>query len=181
MTPDYTPVLTFWFEECTPANWWQKDLEFDQLIQTRFGDLHTQASLNELAHWRHTPEGALAEIIVLDQFSRNMYRDTPAAFASDPQALCLAQAAVEHGHLSGLNDTQRPFLLMPYMHSESKRIHEQAVALFEAHASEQNLDFEKQHKAIIDRFGRYPHRNAILSRESTSEELDFLQQPGSSF
>ncbi len=174
-------VLRFWFEEITPASWWKKDAAFDQRIQTQFASVHAQAVQGELCHWRKTPQGRLAEIIVIDQFSRNMFRDDPCAFLFDPIALVLAQEAVEAGALSTLPLNYRPFLLMPYMHSESSAIHEMAVPLFETEGMEGNLDFELRHKAIIDRFGRYPHRNAILGRESTAEEIEFLKEPGSSF
>lgn len=157
------------------------DAAFDQLVRDRFLPLHAQAHAGELNEWRETPIGRLAEIIVLDQFSRNMFRDTPAAFASDDLALQLAQEAVAMGADQSLTPAERAFLLMPFMHSESKRIHEQAVKLFAANGTNNNLDFELRHKAIIDRFGRYPHRNAILGRESSAEESAFLKQPGSRF
>ena len=118
---------------------------------------------------------------MLDQFSRNMFRDTPAAFAADPQALTLAQEAVALKLDAFLNDVERVFMYLPYMHSESPVVHQEALRLFEALGRKDNLDFELRHKAIIDRFGRYPHRNAILGRHSTPEEEAFLQQPGSSF
>lgn len=177
----YQSVLDFWFKEITPAHWWKKDESFDLMIGERFGDLLQQGSQCELFEWRSTPAGRLAEIIVLDQFSRNVYRDTPAAFAQDPLALALSQEAVQSGALNALTETERTFLLMPYMHSESRAIHVQAERLFKAHAPATNYDFELKHKVIIDRFGRYPHRNAILGRASTPEELVFLEQPGSSF
>ena len=135
----------------------------------------------ELFAWRATPEGRLAEIVVLDQFSRNVWRDTPRAFAQDALALALAQELVASGQDRSLPVAQRRFAYMPYMHSESALIHGQAVALFSQPGLEDNLRFEHAHKAIIDRFGRYPHRNAILGRESTAEELAFLSGPGSSF
>ncbi|MAE20859.1 MAG: hypothetical protein CMK92_00345, partial [Pseudomonas sp.] len=132
--------------------------------------------------WRQTAEGRLAEIIVLDQFSRNIYRDTPRAFSQDPLALALAQEAVANGALAQLkNADYRTFLLMPYMHSESKAVHQTAEILFKDHAPDDNYQFELKHKAIIDRFGRYPHRNVILGRPSTAEEAEFLKSPGSSF
>ncbi len=118
---------------------------------------------------------------MLDQFSRNAYRDTPRAFAQDAMALVLAQEAVAGGALEALAPVQRSFLLLPYMHSESRAIHVVAEALYRAHAPAENLDFELRHKAIIDRFGRYPHRNALLGRTSTPEELEFLTQTGSRF
>lgn len=173
-------VLKFWFEEITPKQWWAVNSEFDAAITKRFSPLLQQAIAGELCNWRDTAQGRLAEIILLDQFSRNIYRNTPGAFAQDALALALSQEAVSRGCLSELNDTERAFMLMPYMHSESALIHQQAEPLFAKHAPN-NLDFEIRHKAIIDRFGRYPHRNKILGRESTAEENDFLKQPGSSF
>jgi len=174
-------VIDFWFREVTPKQWWARSDEFDQLITTRFGVLHTAASRCELFDWRKTATGRLAEIIVLDQFSRNICRDTAQAFASDDLALALAQTAVAVGADRELEIEQRAFLYMPYMHSESPLIHETAQALFASLGVEDKLHFELRHKAIIDRFGRYPHRNAILGRLSTPEEVAFLQTPGSSF
>jgi uncharacterized protein (DUF924 family) len=131
--------------------------------------------------WRADPRGRLAEVIVLDQFSRNMYRGQGRAFAADALALALAQEAVAAGADLALPLEQRTFLYMPYMHSESQAIHVVAERLFRERGPKDNHDFELRHKAIIDRFGRYPHRNAALERASTSEELEFLAQPGSSF
>jgi uncharacterized protein (DUF924 family) len=174
-------VLQFWFEEVTPAQWWKVDKDFDQLVFRRFSALHSQAVQSELVEWRKSPRGRLAEVIVLDQFSRNMFRGDPRAFAADPLALALAQEAVATGSDLELSEEQRVFLYMPYMHSESKLIHQTAENLFRHNAPKSNFDFELRHKAIIDRFGRYPHRNRILGRQSTAEELEFLEQPGSSF
>ena len=118
---------------------------------------------------------------MLDQFSRNLHRGTPRAFAQDGMALVLAQEAVAAGALAELAPVERAFLLMPYMHSESRAVHGEAEKLFREHAPKVNYDFELRHKAIVDRYGRYPHRNAILRRESTPEERAFLETPGSSF
>jgi len=178
---DSRVVLDFWFAEIEPAQWWKADPAFDALVRERFGDLHRAAVRCELHAWRANAEGRLAEIIVLDQFSRNIHRGTAAAFAADPMALALAQEAVAGGHDKTLTQQQRLFLYLPYMHSESRRIHEIAVELYRELGLAENFDFELRHKAIIDRFGRYPHRNAILDRTSTAEELRFLQEPGSSF
>jgi len=115
----YEAILDFWFNEIKPAQWWKEDADFDQLITERYSDIHTQASRCELFEWRKTPQGRLAEIIVLDQFSRNMFRDTPQAFAYDPLALALAQEAVAIKADDALNQTERSFLYMPFMHSES--------------------------------------------------------------
>jgi uncharacterized protein (DUF924 family) len=174
-------VLQFWFHEIAPANWWKVDAEFDRIIFERFSELHARAACSELFEWRVEPKGRLAEIIVLDQFSRNMYRGSRLAFASDPMALALAQEAVAAKADLTLSPEERVFLYMPYMHSESKVIHEVAEQLFKEHGPKSNYEFELRHKAIIDQFGRYPHRNAILGRQSTDEELAFLAKPGSSF
>lgn len=174
-------VLAFWFDELEPKQWWKKDAALDQRIERRFGTLLQAARQCELWTWRETPHGRLAEIIVLDQFSRNIHRDTPDAFAADPLALALAQEAVSAAADQPLEAIQRSFLYMPYMHSESASIHVVAEQLYRDNGLADNLDFELRHKAIIDRFGHYPHRNAILGRRSTEEEEAFLQQPGSSF
>lgn len=174
-------VLSFWFETLEPPMWWRSDPELDARIRDRFAALLLAAAAGELFEWRSDARGRLAEIIVLDQFSRNIHRDTPGAFAQDTVALALAQEAVAGGHLQALNSIERAFLLLPYMHSESKRIHLEAERLYREHAPEDNYQFELKHKAIVDRFGRYPHRNRILGRTSTAEEIEFLKQPGSSF
>lgn len=174
-------VLRFWFEELTPAQWWKVDAALDRLIAQRFADLHAQAARAELFEWRREPAGRLAEILVLDQFSRNLHRGSGQAFANDPLALALAQEAVSAGADLALPPQQRVFVYMPYMHSESRAIHRVAEPLFRERAPQDNHDFELRHKAIIDRFGRYPHRNELLGRTSTAEELAFLEQPGSRF
>ncbi len=181
MNQNIQSILNFWFIDATPQQWWQKDLEFDRLIQQKFGHLHQQATQCELYRWRQTAKGRLAEIIILDQFSRNIYRDTSNAFAADTMALTLAQQAIALQMDQQLDAEQRLFMYMPFMHSESQQIHKVAVALFTALGLEQNLQYELQHKAIIDRFGRYPHRNKILGRQSTSEEIEFLTEPNSGF
>ena len=177
----FEEVVKFWFEEIEPKQWWIKDAGFDALIKQRFDKLHAQASKAELYAWRITPKGRLAEIIVLDQFSRNMFRDQAQAFASDPIALILSQEAIAAGADCMLNEDERTFMYMPYMHSESLAMHEVALGLFQKGSKPSNVEFELRHKAIIERYGRYPHRNAILGRLSTPEEIAFLKQPGSSF
>ncbi len=174
-------VLRFWFEEIEEKLWWSADPAFDALLRERYLDLQQQASRAELAPWRSSARGRLAEIIVLDQFSRNIYRGTREAFATDGMALVLAQEAVAQGVHRELPAQQAAFLLMPYMHSESRLIHAQAEPLFKQYAPEGNYKFELLHKVIIDRFGRYPHRNALLGRASSDEEIEFLKQPGSRF
>jgi uncharacterized protein (DUF924 family) len=174
-------VLKFWFEDIDPRAWWKVDPAFDGQLADRFGMLLEQAARGELYGWRAAPSGRLAEIIVLDQFSRNVFRNTPRAFAQDPMALVLAQEAVAAGVHHELEPVRRAFLFLPYMHSESRAIHEVAEVLYREFAPADNYEFELKHKAIIDRFGRYPHRNEVLGRTSTPEELEFLKQPGSSF
>lgn len=176
-----TDLLHFWFDELDNPRRFAKDAALDALMRERFGSTLQAAMRGELAHWRATPQGRLAEIIVLDQFSRNIFRDQPASFAQDPQALTLAQALVASGQAITLVPEQRAFGYMPFMHSESALIHAQAVLLFSEPGLEANLNFERKHQSIIERFGRFPHRNAILGRVSTPEEVAFLQQPGSAF
>lgn len=174
-------ILYFWFEELEPAQWWQKDENLDKLITERFADLHARATRCELFAWRNDSRGRLAEIILLDQFSRNMFRNSPRAFAYDALALALAQEAVSAGAEQDLSQPERNFLYMPFMHSESLQIHEVAVGLFERNGLQGSLDYEMKHKRIIERFGRYPHRNQVLGRESTEAEVEFLKHPGSGF
>lgn len=177
----YDEILNFWFVESSPRMWWKADSAYDAAIAERFGAVHSAAVLGELYEWRASPGGRLAEIIVLDQFSRNLFRGTAKAFANDPMALALAQEAVAGFQDQGLPSQQRAFLYMPFMHSESRIIHAHAEQLFAALGLDDSYQFELRHKAIIDRFGRYPHRNVALGRESTLEELAFLEQPGSRF
>lgn len=174
-------ILDFWFVESTPEQWFKKDNQFDQRIRERFESVHQQVIQGEKASWRETVQGRLAEILVLDQFSRNLFRGDPRSFAYDGMALVLAQEAIAKKELSELTVEERSFVYMPFMHSESLVIHQQALELFSEPGMENNLDFEKRHYEIIKRFGRYPHRNAILNRSSTQEELMFLKEPNSSF
>jgi uncharacterized protein (DUF924 family) len=181
MTMHSDDILAFWFDEIEPSKWWVKDLQFDQMIIDRFSELHLAANRCELFEWRQTAQGRLAEIIVLDQFSRNMYRDSPKSFLSDQLALALAQQAVAIGADQLLNQEQRSVLYMPYMHSESLIIHDVAMGLYKSNGIQNSVDFEIKHRDIIQKFGRYPHRNQILGRTSTPQEIEFLAQPNSSF
>lgn len=181
MKPDYHAILHFWFEDLTPEQWFAKDPKLDRRIADKFSTVHQKATHCELFPWRQHPRGRLAEIILLDQFSRNLFRDSARSFAYDPLSLALAQEAIACAADLELNPNEKSFLYMPYMHSESSEIHDIAVTLFDQPGLEYNLSFEIEHKAIIDRFGRYPHRNALLGRTSTEEEVEFLKQPGSGF
>ncbi len=177
----FDTILTFWFEELEPQQWWQSDAAVDAEIDQRFHPLHHAACAGELSDWRRTAMGRLAEIIVLDQFSRNLFRGDRRAFAQDGMALVLAQEAIRAGADQACEAPRKAFFYMPFMHSESASIHTQALTLFGQSGAEFNLPFEIKHKAIIDRFGRYPHRNTILGRTSTPAELAFLTEPDSSF
>ncbi|MCW6660969.1 DUF924 domain-containing protein [Aerococcaceae bacterium NML201209] len=173
----YQTVLDFWFSTEIQPLWFAKNDDFDYRLRNLFGETLRLASQGGCVAWRISLEGRVAEIIVLDQFSRNIYRDTPQAFAQDLAAVCLAQELINQPGFSKLPLQYRRFALMPFMHSESKIIHRDALPLFEKLGIERVLEYELRHKAIIDRFGRYPHRNAILNRPSTDEEIEFLKNP----
>ena len=181
MRMKYQQIIKFWFEEIKPAQIWIKDKNFDQVIIDRFSGVYQKATQCELFEWRETPEGRLAEIIVLDQFSRNMFRDCAKAFAFDSLALSLSQQALSIGADKKIDKEKRGFIYLPFMHSESQEIHKQALEIYQNHGVQGPLDFELKHKAIIDRFGRYPHRNKVLGRQSTDEEIKFLEGPNSGF
>jgi uncharacterized protein (DUF924 family) len=176
---DYQRVIEFWFEQIRPAQWWDADAQFDRQIAQEFGPLHASALQCELYPWREYALGRLAEIIVLDQFSRNLYRGTVRAYAADPLALALAQEAVAKKSAAVLEPRHWAFMYMPYMHSESRQIHEIALRLFSEAGLEGSLRSEIKHKAVIDRFGRYPHRNGVLGRVSSQEELEYLREADS--
>ncbi len=178
---EYQAVLDFWFAEATRPFWFAKSVEFDEQIRERFSVVWQRAAAGELMDWRVDVAGRLAEIIVLDQFSRNLWRDDARAFAQDGMALVLAQECVHQADFAQLNVDERKFAIMPMMHSESVAVHRVAVPLFERYTDAFTLDFEHRHQVIVERFGRYPHRNALLERASSPEEQAFLQQEGSSF
>ena len=174
-------ILDFWFDPDHRSLWFAKSDEFDAKIRERFQAIHHQAIQAELWSWRKTAEGRLAEIIVLDQFSRNLCREQACAFAQDGMALALAQEAIGQPYFDTLPAQWRKFIIMPFMHSESAMIHERYLPLFKQLNDATTLEFEERHKEIIDKFGRYPHRNDTLDRETTDEEEAFLKQPNSSF
>ncbi len=178
---NYQVIIDFWFNEITAEQRFKKDETFDNMLRNRFGKLHESVSNGEMFTWRDTIHGRLAEIIVLDQFSRNLFRGSPDSFKYDGVGLVLAQEAIRTGEVDQLTKDEKAFLFMPFMHSESLKIHEMAVTLFSEVGMETYLDFEYRHLDIIKRFGRYPHRNDLLKRISTSEEISFLKEPNSSF
>lgn len=179
--PTANAVLNFWFDSAHKPLWFAKCDAFDVQIREQFGDLIIKAVAGELWKFRGDNYGRLAEILILDQFTRNAYRDTPSAFMGDEVALILAQEAISLTAFSELPIDFQVFTAMPFMHSESLAIHDRAVEVFRQIGDESTLDFEYQHKQIIERFGRYPHRNAILGRTSTFQEMAFLQTPNASF
>lgn len=174
-------VLKFWFAELSEEQWFKVDPSVDEAIRSRFSGLYEAVAREIPADASGVPSVALATVIVLDQFPRNMFRGTPLAFATDPKALAVASDAVDLGIDALLTPQERVFLYLPFEHAEDGAAQAQSVALFEKLDEDNYLDYALRHKAIIDRFGRFPHRNAILGRTSTPEEIAFLKEPGSSF
>lgn len=176
MIADSQDILKFWFEECDPGQHFNGGESFDREIWNRFRDTIEVAKRCELWTWRQTVQGRLAEIIVLDQFSRNVYRGDPRAYSSDDMACVLAQELIQHEDFNQLSNEEKHFALMPFMHSESLTVHEKlAVPCFEKLNDPEIMDYERRHKEQIQQFGRYPFRNEALGRESTSEEEDFME------
>jgi uncharacterized protein (DUF924 family) len=176
--PSIDDVLEFWFAD--PARWWKKDAAFDAEVRDRFLALHDALCRGDHEDWPETARGALAYVIVLDQLSRNMFRGTARMFESDVRARAAARRAIDRGDDCHSSAEQRSFLYMPLMHSEDLADQDRSVALFAAGPPDY-LRYAEQHRDVIRRFGRFPHRNALLGRESTPEEQEFLRQPGSSF
>jgi len=174
-------VLSFWFEELEPRQWFEKDDALDRHIRDRFLVLYEQLAARGAGDWARTARGALAAVIVLDQFPRNMFRGDGRSFASDALALAVAEQAIGAGLDAAFDATRRKFLYMPFEHSEDAAMQARSVALFAALGDADSLDYALRHKKVIDRFGRFPHRNAPLGRRSTAEEAAFLEQPGSAF
>jgi len=190
---DAEAVLDFWFGAPTSSGygsnrpeWFRKDPAFDASIRDRFGPLIERALRGELEGWAGTPRGALAQVIVLDQFTRNVFRDTPRAFAGDARALQAARAMVGSRQDEALQPFERTFAYLPLEHAEGIEMQQESVRLYTRLAAldpgqASGLDYAERHRVIIERFGRFPHRNAILGRQSTPEEIEFLKTPGSGF
>ena len=174
-------VLQFWFAESGPDRWFNKDPAFDETVRQRFLTLHEALASSEVALFLTDPRTALAAIIVFDQMSRNMFRDTPRAFASDQRALSLAHDAIARGFEAGLTKDERMFLYLPFAHAEDPHAQARCVALMATLDDPELTKWAEAHQTIIERFGRFPHRNRILGRASTPDETEFLKQPGSSF
>jgi uncharacterized protein (DUF924 family) len=187
-------ILSFWFGDSPEESsyeqrrklWFRKRPELDAEIRQRFADVYEQAAVGELDPWQQAPSSCLALILLLDQFPRNMFRDTPQAFATDAKALEVAQQAVAQGFDQQLTPIQRIFVYLPFEHSENLAHQQRSVELMrqlstEAPELDDVFDYAVRHQEVIERFGRFPHRNSILGRQSTPEEVEFLKQPGSSF
>ena len=174
-------VLSFWFDENIKPLWFKKSKEFDREVKEKFIVLYQLAKTGALNSWQNQATDILALIIVLDQFPRNMFRNSDRAFATDSMAVELTKYAVNHNYQQDLTAEQQAFLYMPLMHSESSADQALCVELFEKLGREDNLKFAIKHQEIINRFKRFPHRNQILGRDSTAAEREFLTQPGSSF
>jgi uncharacterized protein (DUF924 family) len=193
MTSQYaTEILEFWFGNPQAVDygkprsvWFQKDDNFDQLLRDHFLFLYEQAAAGLLESWKEDDQSCLALIILLDQLPRNLFRNTLKAFATDPQALATAKYALAHGYNQALLPVQRWFIYLPFEHSELKEEQARSLQLWEQLRGDPDsisaIDYAHRHAEVIQRFGRFPHRNSILGRLSTLEEIEFLKQPGSSF
>lgn len=171
-------VLGFWFEGLMPEQWFAKSDELDREIGARFENLRREVLESGAAGWRDDPRTLLAAVILLDQFSRNVHRDTPEAFAADPLAQELASLAVERGWDRDMTPAQRQFLYLPFEHAESRELQAVSLSCYEALGQEEALEYARQHAEVIARYGRFPSRNAALGRESTVEEKAYLARPG---
>lgn len=171
-------VLTFWFEDHGQDDWFGGKPEFDAEIATAFDATHAAVAKGEAWTWRTTPQGRLAEIIVLDQFSRQLFRRRPEAFAQDGMALALAQEMVAKGLDRDFAQPRRGFIYLPYMHAESRLVQAESVRLYQALGDAEQLDYAIKHRDTVERFGRFPFRNAALGRDSTAEEKAYMAEMG---
>lgn len=174
-------ILEFWFAPDVKDRWWDKDPKFDQTIRDRFLDLHEAACNGDCADWTETARGCLALVLLLDQFPRNMFRDTARAFATDADARAITNKALAAGLDDSLPPDQRMFLYIPLEHSEDMADQDRSVALMAGLGNPQTDDYAKAHRELIARFGRFPHRNAVLGRTSTPEEEIYLADPDAGF
>ncbi|WP_062227157.1 DUF924 family protein [Aureimonas frigidaquae] len=174
---DPQEIVDFW-RDAGPQKWFEKDGAFDETIRQRFGDVYERAALGDLDVWAEEPIGALALVLLFDQFPRNMFRDTPRMYATDARARDIALAALERGDAEHLPEDVNQFLVLPLMHSEALADQDACVAWMERIGTQENQDFARHHREIVASFGRFPHRNAILDRESTAEERRFIADGG---
>jgi len=171
-------VVDFWFNALKPEQWWKRDENVDADIVSRFSSLYEELSNEVPEVWLASSHGCLAAVIVLDQFPRNMFRDDARTFATDAKSLEISGQMIAAGDDVKLNQRERGVLYLPYMHSEDGKVQMRSIELFESLGDAAQLNFAIKHKQIIERFGRFPHRNKILGRDSTPEEVEFLNQPG---
>ena len=181
MEKQITRIINFWFNDCEPKDWFKKDKYFDSTVKNNFGDLVETALLGYINSWRKSLDGSLALIILTDQFTRNIFRGTPKSFSGDIFALDTCLHCLNKFEIGQQTREKSHFILIPLMHSESLKIQDRSLPLFQKYTSEKVYKFALKHKNIIDKFGRFPHRNTILGRTSTKAELEFLKNPGSSF
>ena len=170
-------ILDFWFVQSSPAQWFQKNADFDAIVKNQFEPAYNLAVQGMFDHWRDTPDGCLAYILLLDQFPRNMFRGAPEAFATDRRALDMAQSALEKSFDKLLPLEQRRFIYLPFEHDETMESQEKSVRLFEKMKSSDPIayDYAVRHKEVIEQFGRFPHRNAALNRQNTAQENEYLK------
>jgi uncharacterized protein (DUF924 family) len=192
MHVEWPEIIEFWFGPpghpgyAEPRDeWFEKSTDFDAEVRERFLGTWVAAGKHQLDHWLAVPDGALALVVVLDQFPRNMFRSSAKAYITDRQALAVAERIVDRGWDQEMKPGQRWFVYLPFEHSESMAVQERSIALFRGLAGDKGsraaIEFARRHYDIIARFGRFPHRNGVLGRDSTPEELEFLRQPGSGF
>ena len=174
-------VLNFWFTEIAPESWFKRDADFDAALKARFGGAVNNALAGKLDHWADNADGCLALIILLDQFTRNIFRQSARAFSGDEMALALSLRCVDRGYLDTAEPPHRHFMLMPMMHSEDLEIQVSSLPLFKKYTEKRTYDYAIRHRDIVARFGRFPHRNEALGRPDTDNEKVFLTEPGSSF
>ena len=174
-------VLKFWFVECNPQQWFKKDSVFDNNLKERFSKLVEESLIGKFDHWSVSKRGCLALILLLDQFTRNIFRDTPRAFSGDEKALQLSFQCLSKNYLCNDNFQETKFMLIPMMHSEDISVQDLSLPLFKDLNDNRTYEYALRHRDIIKRFGRFPHRNHILGRDSTEKEIEFLKNPGSSF
>ena len=179
-----TEVLRFWFKRDRKA-WFEKNPAFDEEIRQRFLPLYELGAAGKLDAWKQAPASCLALVVLLDQFARNMFRGSPKAFAADPQARDAACTILDNAWDKAMTPDERMFAYLPFEHSESMADQDRSCALFAPlnafPETSDAVEYSEKHRAIVKRFGRFPHRNAALGRESTPEEIEFLKQPGSGF
>jgi uncharacterized protein (DUF924 family) len=174
-------VLHFWFTEIAPESWFKKDVDFDAALKARFGEAVTKALAGRLDHWADNADGCLALIILLDQFTRNIFRQSARAFSGDEMALALSLRCVDRGYLDTAKVSHCHFMLMPMMHSEDLEIQVSSLLLFKKYKEKRTYEYAVRHHDIVARFGRFPHRNEALGRPTTDNEKVFLIEPVSSF